>query len=218
MPKRNFLHKKRFFCIKELLNVTFYACKRSFKIRYQYHTCSEHQSTARIVLKKVHGQKKIFCIKGIFLHKKEFFNIKGLPKVTLLCVQEVIQLQVPMSHAKGKLVNYGNCFEKGSCPKKKLGHSKRDFFCIKGLPNVSLLCVQEVIQLQVPISHAKGKLVNYRHCFEKGSCPKENFLHKKGFFCIKGLPNVTFYACKMSFNCRYHITGERKTNQLWALF
>ena len=163
MPKRNFLHKKRFFCIKALLNVTFYACKRSFKIRYQYHTCREHQSTARIVLKKVHGQKKIFCIKGIFLHKKEFFNIKGLPKVTLLCVQEVIQLQVPMSHAKGKLVNYGNCFE-------------------------------------------------------KGSCPKENFLHKKGFFRIKGLPNVTFYACKMSFNCRYHITGERKTNQLWALF
>ena len=132
-------------------------------------------------------------------------------------VQEVIQLQVPMSHAKGKLVNYGNCFEKGSCPKQNFLRKKR-FFCIKGLSNVSLLCVQEVIQLQVPISHAKGKLVNYRHCFEKGSCPKENFLHKKGFLCIKGLSNVTFYACKISFNCRYHITRERKTNQLWVLF
>ena len=64
----------------------------------------------------------------------------------------------------------------------------------------------------------EGKLVNYEHCFEKGSRPKENFLHKKRFFCTKWLPNITFYVCKMSFNCRYHITRQRKTSQLWALF
>ena len=121
-----------------------------------------------------------------------------------------------ISHAKGKLLNYGHCFEKGSCL-KEIFCKKRNFLH-KRAAQCYFLCVQNVIQLQVPISHAKGKLVNCRHCFEKGSCPKENFLHKKGFFCIKGLPNVTFYACKMSFNCRYHITGERKTNQLWALF
>ena len=65
-PRRIFLHKKRFFCIKAQPNVTFYACKRSFNCRYQYHIRRENWSTASIVLKKVHAQKKIFCIKRDF--------------------------------------------------------------------------------------------------------------------------------------------------------
>ena len=43
----------------------FYVCKRSFNFRYQFHTRRENQSTTGIVLKKVHAQKKIFCIKGL---------------------------------------------------------------------------------------------------------------------------------------------------------
>ena len=101
-----------------------------------------------------------------------------------LCLQNVIQLQVSISHGKGKQVNYGHCSEKGSCLKEIFCTKKKGFFYIKGLPNVTF-CVQKVIQLQVPISHAKGKLVNYGHCFEKGSSPKENFLHKKGIFLHK---------------------------------
>ena len=133
-----------------------------------------------------------------------------------LCVRKVIQLQVPISHVKGKLVNCEHCFEKGSCPKEPFLR-KKGFFCIKGLPNVSLLCVQEVIQLQVPISCVKGKLVNYGHCFEKGSYPKENFLHKNGFFCIKGLLNVTFYACKRLCNCRYQYHMRRENQSTTSI-
>ena len=114
-----------------------------------------------------------------------------------------------ISHAKGKLLNYGHCFEKGSCL-KEIFCKKRNFLH-KRAAQCYFLCVQNVIQLQVPISHAKGKLVNCRHCFEKGSCPKENFLHKKGFFfCIKGLPNVTFCVWKRSFNCRYQYHTRRE--------
>ena len=78
MPKRNFLHKKGFFCIKWLPNVAFYACKRSFNCRYQYHTRREHQS---IVLKKVHAQKKIFCI------KRDFFAQNGCPILLSTCAK-----------------------------------------------------------------------------------------------------------------------------------
>ena len=140
-PKENFLHKRGYFYTKGLPNVTFYAYKRSFNCRYQYHTRKENQSIASIVLKNVHAQKKIFCIKRDFLHKRA-----------------------------------AQCY---------------------------FLCVQKVIQLQVLISHVKKKLVNYGHCFGKGSCLKE-------IFCMKGLPNVTFFACKRSFNCKYPYHTERK--------
>ena len=46
-----------------------------------------------------------------------------------------------------------------------------------------------VIQLQVPILHVKEGLVNYGHCFVKGSCLKEISLHKRG------CPLLLFYAC-----------------------
>ena len=92
-----------------------------------------------IVWEKVHAQKKFSAQKGIFLHKR-------VVQCYFLCVQNVIQLSVPISHAKGKLVNCGHCFEKGSYPKERFQH-KKGFFCIKGLPNVTVLCVQEVIQL-----------------------------------------------------------------------
>ena len=49
----------------------------------------------------------------------------------------------------------------------------------------------------------EGKTSQPWTLFWKRFMPKRNFLHKKGFLCIKGLPNVTFYACKRSFNCRY---------------
>ena len=142
MPKRNFLHKNGFFCIKRLPNVTFYACKRSFNSRYQYHTRRENQLTSSIVLKKVHAQKKIFCI------KRGFFYIKGLHNVTFY-----------------------------AC--------KRSFNC-----RYQYLTQREN-QLTTGI------------VLKKVNAQKKKILHKKGFFYIKGLPNVTFYACKRSFNCRY---------------
>ena len=95
-------------------------------------------------------------------------------------------------------------------------HAQKKFSAQKGIflhkraAQCYFLCVQKVIQLSVLISHGKGKLVNYGHCFEKGSYPKENFLHKKGFLCIKGLSNVTFYACKMSFNCSYQYHTQKE--------
>ena len=64
----------------------------------------------------------------------------------------------------------------------------------------------------------KGKLVNYEHCFQKGSCPKENFLHKKGYFCIKGLPMLLFMRAKGHSIVGTNITCEWKTSQLRALF
>ena len=67
-------------------------------------------------------------------------------------------------------------------------------------------------------SHSKGKLVNCEHCFEKGSCPKENFQHKEGFFCIKGLPNVTLLCVQEVIQLvGTNISCERRTSQLWTL-
>ena len=140
MPKRNFLHKKGFFCIKGLSNVTFYACKMSFNCRYQ-------------------------------------------------------------SHANEKLVNCRHCFEKGSCPKENFLH-KKGFFAYKGCPMLLSVCAKGHSIVGTNITREK-KTSQLWALFWKRFMPKRNFLHKKGFFYIKGLPNITFYACKRLLNWRY---------------
>ena len=133
MPKRNFLHKKEFFCIKGLPNVTFYVCKRSFSCSYQYHTLRENQLTADIVLKKVHAQKIFHAQKKIFFIKKRFFCIKGLPNVTFYVCKMSFNCRYQYHTRRENQSTTGIVLKKVRT-QKKIFCIKRDFSAQKGCP------------------------------------------------------------------------------------
>ena len=123
-PKRNFLHKKGFFYINGLPNVTFYACKRSFNCRYEYHTRKENQSIMGIVLRKVHAQKKFSAQKGICLHK-------GLPNVIFFACKRSFNYRYQY-HMQRKNYSTASIVLKKVHAQKKIFCIKRDFSAQKG--------------------------------------------------------------------------------------
>ena len=109
---------------------------------------------------------------------------------------------------EGKTSQLWVLFRKRFTPKRKFSAQKR-FFCIKGLPNVTFYVCKMSFNCRYHITRQR-KTSQLWALFRKRFMPKRNFLHKKGFFCIKVLPNVTFYASKRSFNCRYQYHTRRE--------
>ena len=131
----------------------------------------------------------------------------GYPMLLFTCAKGHSTVGTNITHEK-KTRQLWALFWKRFMRKRNFLHRK-GFFCIKGFPMLFFLCAKGHSTVGTNITHEK-KTRQLWALFWKRFMRKRNFLHKKGFFCIKGLPNVTLYAYKRLFNCRfqYHTRKE----------